>query len=76
VAEKNTSLIICTAYCEGYEHNFTLFKKSKLVISETTLFLAYKGYQGIHLFHKNSQIPHKKKKEQSLTVPQKKRIKN
>lgn len=72
VAEQNTSLIICTAYGEGSEHDFTLFKKSKLVIAEKILVCADKGYQGIHVFHENSQIPHKKKKDQSLTIQQKK----
>jgi hypothetical protein len=72
VAEQNTSLIICTAYGEGSEHDFTLFKNSELVISETTLILADKGYQGIHLFHNNSLIPHKRQKDKSLTVQQKK----
>ena len=65
-------MIICTAYGEGSEHDFNIFKKSELVISERILVLADKGYQGIHLFHKNSQTPHKKKKNKPLTSQEKK----
>lgn len=66
VIEQKTKLIICTAYGKGKEHDFKLYKRSKIHLSESIKFLGDKGYQGIKKIHTNSQIPHKKPRGQKL----------
>ena len=48
-------------------HDFKLFKDSKVHISNQTLCLADKGYQGLEQEHSNSCIPKRKPKKQELS---------
>lgn len=52
---------------KGQQHDFSVFKESKVLISKNSQLLADSGYQGIHKIHKNSKIPIKKKKGKSLS---------
>lgn len=56
VVEQQTKLIICTAYCKGKEHDFKLYKGSKINLATEIKLLGDKGYQGIKKIHNNSQI--------------------
>jgi hypothetical protein len=72
IADKKTGQIICTNFSNGKKHDFRLFKESKIHINEKIKIMADTGFQGIHKFHKNSEIPKKKTKKRSLTKQEKK----
>ena len=63
--------IICTAHGTGKEHDFQLFKRSKVKPIESIEVLADKGYQGLNKIHSSSYIPIKKPKKKGLTNRQK-----
>jgi len=64
--------IICVNTSQGKEHDFSLFKKSKLAILNRVKVMADLGYLGIDKFHKNSVLPKKKSKNYNLTDNDKK----
>ena len=53
--------VICTTHGLGKEHDFQLFKKSKVKPIEIVTILADKGYQGIKKIHASSYTPIKKR---------------
>ena len=57
---------------KGSNHDFYIFKASKVKFHPQTKSYQDSGYQGIQKYHKNAVIPHKKRKNQELTVEQKK----
>lgn len=59
--------VICTEFGKGRQHDFRIFKNSKLKVLQTIEVLADKGYQGINRYHSNSYIPHKKPRLAKLT---------
>ena len=63
--------IICTAYGTGKEHDFQLFKKSKVKPLSKVEVLADKGYQGIKKIHNLSYTPIKKTKNKTLSLSEK-----
>ena len=65
--ETHSLRIICTAHRTGKEHDFKLFKRSKVKPIESIEILADKGYQGINQIHASSYIPFKNSKKKSLT---------
>jgi hypothetical protein len=71
VVDLTNLRILCTAYGHGKEHDFHLFKASKVHLSKQTKVLADKGYQGLQKLHPNSQIPIKKPKGGSLSADDK-----
>ena len=73
INQKNGE-ILCTAYGKGREHDFKLYKRSKVKIKKEVKCLADKGYQGIKKHHNLSQIPKKSQKEIIFQNPIKKRI--
>ncbi len=64
--------IICTAHGKGREHDFRIFKNSKIRLREDIECLADKGYQGIQKLHGNSRIPKKKPRGDKLSDRDKK----
>ncbi|MGL6344267.1 MAG: IS5 family transposase [Waterburya sp.] len=72
ITDRKTRKIICTAYAQGKEHDFKLYKRSKIRINSKTKIIGDKGYQGIHKIHANSQVPHKKPRKKKLDKVQKK----
>ena len=72
VADKKSGQIICTNFANGKKHDFRVFKESKVAINEKIKAVVDTGFQGIHKFHKNSEIPKKKIKKQPLTKQEKK----
>ena len=71
VIETESLKIICTAHGKGKEHDFQLFKCSKMKLDESIEVLADKGYQGIRKIHDSSYTPKKKAKNKSLTSQEK-----
>lgn len=71
VIDQNNK-IICVNSSQGKEHDFSLFKRSKLAISSRVKVMVDLGYLGIEKFHKNSVIPKKKSKSNKLTDDDKK----
>lgn len=68
---QQTLEIICTAIGKGREHDFRLFKKSKIKAVSRIKAIADKGYQGIKSYHGNSETPHKKPRNGQLNAEQK-----
>jgi hypothetical protein len=56
---------------KGREHDFKLFKRSKLAIKDERECLADRGYQGIQKLHNQSQTPKKKPRGGELTKQEK-----
>jgi hypothetical protein len=72
VVAHNTGEILCTAHGKGREHDFRIFKKSKVRLREDIECLGDKGYQGIHKIHLLSRIPKKKPRGGELSPEDKK----
>lgn len=64
--------ILCVDTTHGKEHDFSLFKNSKLAIPKEIETKVDLGYIGIKKFHKNSEIPKKNSKNHKLTDEDKK----
>ena len=64
-------LILSVHTGKGSEHDFSLFKRSKLAINTSIIKRVDLGYKGIEKLHKNVVIPHKKSKNKPLTQAQK-----
>jgi hypothetical protein len=47
LSDRKNGQILCTAYGKGKEHDFKLYKKSRVRIKKEVKCLADKGYQGI-----------------------------
>ena len=67
VIETQNLKVVCTAHGIGTEHDFQLFKRSKVKPLSIIELLADKGYQGIKKIHNSSYTPIKKTKKKSLT---------
>ncbi|MEH2253265.1 transposase family protein [Nostoc sp.] len=63
---------ICTTHGKGREHDFRVFRNSKVRLREDIECLGDKGYQGIHKLHGKSRIPKKKPRGRELTSEEKK----
>ncbi|WP_242056457.1 MULTISPECIES: IS5 family transposase [unclassified Nostoc] len=72
VVDKANGKIICTAHGKGREHDFRIFKNSKVRLEENIECLGDKGYQGIQKLHHNSRIPKKKPRGAKLSNEDKK----
>ena len=64
--------IICVDTTHGKEHDFSLFKNSKLAIKKDIQAKVDLGYQGIANYHSNVEIPKKNSKNYKLTDEDKK----
>ena len=72
IIEQRSGEILCTDYGKGREHDFKLYKKSKIRIKKEIRCLADKGYKGINKYHNLSQIPKKKPRRDSFSKSDKK----
>ena len=66
-----TTKILNITFSGGRTHDFKLFKQSNLPLSEHTLIIADKGYQGIKGIHEKSIHPIKRRKREPLNDVQK-----
>lgn len=71
MVSPTTSTILCVNLDKGSVHDFKIFKKSKLDISDSLEVCVDLGYQGIEKLIKNASIPDKKPKNGTLTQDQK-----
>jgi hypothetical protein len=71
IVNQKTHMILATAFAQGSQHDFALFKDSRCGLAKQICCLADSGYLGIHHLHENSQIPAKRSKLHPLTKEQK-----
>jgi len=69
--DKNSQKIIATLFGKGRQHDFKIFKSENFPVSEDKQILVDSGYAGIQHYHKNSKLPHKRRKLKPLTQEQK-----
>jgi hypothetical protein len=72
IVDFSTGEIVCTAHGKGKEHDFRLFKTSKVRLKASIECLGDKGYQGIQKLHRLRRTPKKKPKGGKLTTADKK----
>ena len=66
--EKATLEVIAIAQCKGRTHDFKLYKDEfGCAVAEWVKLMGDSGFQGILDFHRNSETPKKKSKNQPLT---------
>ena len=70
-----TLAILSVVVGKGQQHDFSVFKDSRLLLHPNALLLEDSGYQGLHKHHQNSTLPVKKKKGQPLSAEEKADIK-
>ena len=73
IVDKESKKIICTAFCNGKQHDFRLFKESKANMLSTTKIIADTGYLGIRKLHDKSELPKKRTKKNPLTKSDKRK---
>ncbi|MDP1595029.1 MAG: transposase family protein [Gallionella sp.] len=66
-----TLTILSVVLGKGQQHDFSVFKDSRLLLHPDARLLADSGYQGMHQHHQNSTLPIKKKKGQPLSTEDK-----
>ena len=71
IAQRNGE-ILCTDYGKGSEHDFKLYKRSRIKIRKEVKCIADKGYQGIKKHHHFSQTPKKKPRKSKFSIAEKK----
>lgn len=69
--DAKTKQIICTDYSNGKNHDFRLFKESKVHFCDTITALTDTGYLGLQKIHNNTLMPKKKSKRHPLAVEDK-----
>ena len=62
-----TLVILSVLVDKGQQHDFLVFKDSRLLLPPDALLLADSGYKGMHKHHQNLTLPVKKKKGQPLS---------
>ncbi len=67
VVDPKTQAVICTTFAALKEHDFHLFKRSKVKLKQETKCLADRGYQGLQKLHSNSRLHKKKRKGVQLS---------
>lgn len=73
MVDRKTRQILCVAIGPGREHDFKLYKRSKLAVHKASELLADKGYQGIHKLHARSRTPKRKPPRKVLSLEDKAR---
>ena len=68
--DKATGTILAVACGQGREHDFRLFKRSKLPPHPDTKLLADSGYQGLAKRPPNSRTPYKRRRQTIALTPE------
>lgn len=71
MVNKKDKRILALDFANGKQHDFQLFRNSKIRTSKETVVLVDTGYLGITKIISNSQVPHKRSKKHPLTKEQK-----
>jgi hypothetical protein len=66
VVAQGSRQILCATVGTGREHDFQLFKRSKLPLAPTLECLGDRGYQGLQKHHGKSRTPKKKPRKGQL----------
>lgn len=66
-----TLAIYSVVIAKGKVHDFRVYKESNILLASQSKLLADLGYQGLLVYHKNSALPIKRKKNMSLTQEEK-----
>lgn len=69
--DKNTSVIICTNFCNGKTHDFKLFKDSRVRWVQKIRGIVDSGYTGIKKLQGSSLLPKKRSKGKALSKEEK-----
>ena len=69
--DADTKEILAIFQGKGSEHDFSIFKRSKMKLCEMLILLADSGFQGIQNLHSACWIPYKGSKHKPLTDAQK-----
>lgn len=64
---KTDGEILCLAFANGRQHDFRLFKESKVPVKMETMLETDTGFQGIARLHANSVLPQKRSKRRPLS---------
>jgi hypothetical protein len=70
--DKGTGKILCTAFANGKQHDFNLFKKSRVRWLPKCAGVTDSGYTGIQRLQKKTRLPKKRSKKKPLTQDEKK----
>lgn len=62
--------MICLDLGSGRQHDFRIYKNSRIKVIESVQLMADKGYQGIAHYHANIYIPYKKSRFGQLSPEQ------
>lgn len=65
--DPQAKAVICITFAALKEHDFHLFKRSRVKLKKETKCLVGKGYQGIQKIHILSQLPKKRRKGKQLS---------
>jgi len=65
--------IVCVHFTRGRDHDFSLFKRSKLNLSSRIAVNVDSGYQGIQEYVNRCELPTKRSKHHPLTKEDKRR---
>ena len=68
--DKATGTILAAACGKGREHDFHLFKRSRLRMPASTELLADSGYQGLAKLHARSRTPFKRWRKKTPLTPE------
>ena len=71
VNKSRTTINFCTAIGRGKEHDFRIFKNSRIKARKEIQIVADKGDRGIKTYHNNSKIPYTKPRKGKLSQEQK-----
>ena len=71
VVNAKNDQVVCLEFAKGSEHDFSLFKRSRLPINSNILARVDTGYAGIKDYHANTAIPKRSSKLHKLTPDEK-----
>lgn len=71
VVDKKTKKVICTAFRNGKNHDFCLFKESGVRWTRERSGITDSGYTGIKKLQSNTKLPKKSSKKKPLTAEEK-----
>ena len=68
--DKRSGTILAAACGKGREHDFRLFKRSRLRVRPDTELLGDSGFQGLAKLHAKSRTPHKRWRKAVALTPE------
>ena len=71
--DKQSTEVICTNFSHGKQHDFALYKRSKVHAIADIEILGDSGYQGLQQLHANSRTPTKSSKKKKLSKEEKRK---